>query len=172
MDSKIDKVFIDWKHIEFLCDILTSKIKEVGVTYDSIVSIGRGGMIPARLISERLSIKKIHVLNMRSYTDINVSGDVILEPSFNPRILDHETVLIVDDVCTTGKSLVDAKLHILRNVDDIILSTATLYWNGECKDVQPDFFVEGYTASKTWLVFPWEFDSDRKTKQKKVSKNG
>ena len=54
MDSKIDKVFIDWKHIEFLCDILTSKIKEVGVTYDSIVSIGRGGMIPARLISERL----------------------------------------------------------------------------------------------------------------------
>lgn len=161
--NQIKKVFLDWNTIESLCNTLSDQIKDVGLKYDTIVSIGRGGMIPARLIAENLDIHNVEIFNCRSYTDIANQGKMISGP-FNYDVLFDKKVLIVDDVYTTGNTLDFVCGRICQTVDEIFITTATMYLNKQQKVIErfPDLWVKEYDANTDWLVFPWEFDGDRK----------
>lgn len=161
--NQIKKVFINWKHIGIHCCKLSNQIENCNTKYDTIVSIGRGGMIPSRLIAENLNIHNVEIFNCRSYTDIANRGRIISEP-FNYNVLNNKKVLIVDDVYTTGNTLNFVCGEIYRNVNEIFISTATMYLNSheKLRNKFPNFWSEEYDAKKEWLVFPWEYDEDRK----------
>lgn len=164
------KKFIKWAEIQKNCDQLSNIIQKVNEKYDCIVSIGRGGMIPSRLVSEKLNIKEIHIINAYSYTDINKQGDIHTIP-FDFSILENKNILIIDDVCTTGRTITEIQKLICENVDNFLISIVTLYYNSnliisEDSDIViPNLYAEKYTANDTWLVFPWEDDADRNKKR-------
>ena len=70
-----------WADIEKMISILSSKIKDTNQIFDKIYTVGRGGLIPARLLADRLGIKKIIV------DEIPPDGS-----------------LFVDDIFDTGKT--------------------------------------------------------------------
>ena len=55
------KEYVNWNEIESLADVLTSKVKSLNLPFNSISTISRGGLVPARLLADRLGIKVILV---------------------------------------------------------------------------------------------------------------
>ena len=78
---EIEKVYITWEEIESLVDDLALELHLKNIKFTKIHGLSRGGLIPAVLLSHKLSIP---------YTD---SID--------------ENTLVVDDICDSGETLVN-----------------------------------------------------------------
>lgn len=53
--------FLSWPDIESQVKILCAKIKKTGFEFDTIGTVSRGGLVPARLVADNFDIKKIFV---------------------------------------------------------------------------------------------------------------
>lgn len=86
---------------------LAQTIADDGYEPDLIMSIARGGLIPAGAISYALGIKNVHVMNVEFYTGVDerLAMPVMLPPVPQPVDLSGATVLVIDDVADTGGTL-------------------------------------------------------------------
>ncbi|MBM3895492.1 MAG: phosphoribosyltransferase [Thaumarchaeota archaeon] len=124
------KEFIDWNTIESLADVLASKIKSLHLKFNSISTISRGGLVPARLLADRLDIKVILV-----------DKDQIPQDS-----------LFVDDIYDTGKTFT----KILPKVKDSThLVYATLFAR-KGKKIPPQVVYAQLTKGDEYIVYPWD----------------
>lgn len=156
----VSKKYVSWQDIENKCLSIVNLIRSYDTKYDCIVCAGRGGMIPSRIISEYLDIRNIYIYNIRSYTGIDQQGEIVSE-KFDFSVLEGKNVLIVDDIYTTGHTLKFICDTISNNVDNVFISTVTLYENANqlAIDKKPNIFADTYDSVKDWIVFPWENDS-------------
>lgn len=83
---------VSWSEIESIVHTLAKKLSCSSRKYSSIVALSRGGLVPSRLLADRLDIKKILV------DKTNISSDS----------------LFVDDIFDTGNTFA----KILPRVDD------------------------------------------------------
>ena len=104
---------------------LVEKIKLYEKRFDCVYGVPRGGLIPAVYISYQLNIP------LKTYLNLN------------------ENVLIVDDICDTGKTFSNIKKDSKG-----FLKFATLFKHKDC-DFNVDFYVE---ENDKWIVFPYEND--------------
>jgi hypoxanthine phosphoribosyltransferase len=153
--------FVSWKEIEELCRELAQKISNYKP--DLIIALSRGGIVPARLISDLLIIKDIITIKVNHW-GITATKDKTAEISYAlPIDLSEKKVLVVDDITDTGESLSLAKKYIIENMKPKELKTATLY-HIDHSSIVPDFFARELKASDwTWFVWPWNFFEDIKT---------
>jgi hypoxanthine phosphoribosyltransferase len=153
--------FVSWKEIEQLCRELAQKISSYKP--DLIIALSRGGIVPARLISDLLIIKDIITIKVNHW-GITATKDKTAEISYAvPINLSEKKVLVVDDITDTGESLSLAKKYIIENMKPKELKTATLY-HIDHSSIVPDFFARELKASDwTWFVWPWNFFEDIKT---------
>jgi hypothetical protein len=155
MENELIKERISWTDVVQHANTITDFITKNKKNYNCIVSIGRGGMVLSRLLAENLNIKEIHIFNIYSYTETQ-SGDITKIKSFDLKILNNKNVLIVDDVCTTGQTI----LNMIQCIEDesynVKYDIVTEYHNVNCLDVKPHYYAEVYNADEKWLVFPWE----------------
>ena len=56
-----EEQYLGWDDIERSVEILTAKILSLPITFSSIDTVSRGGLVPSRLIADRLGIEKIYV---------------------------------------------------------------------------------------------------------------
>lgn len=161
--GRLDVLLVTWEEIDRLVGEVARKIEESGFRPDVIVGIIRGGMIPARLIADRLGVDTIATIEFKMYKGMRIRGErpYIRQPLTLELV--GKRVLIVDDVSDTGLTL----LHAVQAVNLYMPSevkTATLYvkpWT----DYRPDY--HGPTTDK-WIVFPWE----RKEYEREVASSG
>ncbi|MGI0077128.1 MAG: hypothetical protein ACREAU_06960 [Nitrosopumilaceae archaeon] len=52
---------ISWKELDTLTKLLSDKINATGKKFNSISTITRGGLVPSRLVADRLDIHEIQV---------------------------------------------------------------------------------------------------------------
>ena len=146
-----ETINITWESIFEDVDSLAKQIKNI----DAIVGIGRGGLIPATLLSYKLNIKCFNNFQLQSYSDQNKPmASVLYQIPSNEFIKEqqHKNVLIVDDLSDRGKTL-----EIVKNFfesSNITLTFATLYIKNNTSFV-PDYFTRIYKDDE-WIVFPWE----------------
>lgn len=102
-----DKIHIRWE--EFHQDVKTvcKKIKSSG-TYNKIVAISRGGLLPAGIIAYELDIRNCHSLNIATYIGGEHRQLERLENLEDAGTVDEKT-LIVDDLSDSGQTF-----HLLR----------------------------------------------------------
>lgn len=158
----IEKIRLTWQDIEQNIDILANKIKAIMLVekFDAVISIGRGGMIPARLLAEKFDIHTVYVVDVKAYTADDKLGevhitDLKIDEKFN-------SVLVVDDCIFTGTTL-DATIKMLLRVNKNLCYgvNAFLYKNNKTtygsklSDYNYEYAKE-YDGNTTWLVFPWE----------------
>ena len=124
----MEKVYYNWYDIETAVDRLAYKIKTSNLEISYIKGLQRGGLIPAVLLSHKLNI-----------------------PMVSNGVLDN-SVLVVDDICDSGKTLSEYKKYKCH--------IATIHYKPSAI-VQPDFWDELVSEDK-WIVYPWEL-KDSKT---------
>ena len=128
----MDKRYLNWNDVDRAINRLVASINSSEIKLDAVGGLPRGGLIPAVLLSHRLSIPFVSQANIASITG---------------------NILIVDDICDSGKTL--KKFKFEENV-----YTATLHWK-QLAEYQPNYFWE-IAYENEWIVYPWE-NKDSKT---------
>jgi hypoxanthine phosphoribosyltransferase len=155
------QVHVNWFDVEHLCSYIAGLAKII--QYDAVIGIGRGGLIPATIISHLLGKPLWTVkLQLRDATyDTGSFEDLELELyRFKWRSDDAaKTFLVVDDINDSGKTISFFK----RYVNDIVhphydhtykFDYAVLY---ERKSSAESADIVGESLRhQDWIVFPWE----------------
>jgi len=155
-----------WNQIYDMLLDLANKIQGDGYKPDVIIGIARGGLVPARILSDFPETPELAIIQIEYYVSIaQTRQEPILKRSLHTQITDKKA-LLVDDVSDTGKSLQLAKNH-LQQQDAKEIKTATLYAKPETI-TKPDY-CEKQTSH--WIVFPWDAkETVRKIIQKQEGK--
>ena len=151
----LNKKFLSWDMVEDAATKALHSILKSNIKYDLILAVGRGGMVPARIVSEQLGIKSVYMLGgIHAYDDGKSEfRDVVIDGRLSLPDVSGNDILLVDDCVTTGKTLEVAE-HVLKVAGASSASSIVLFkniHNNSCI-----YYGEEYDADKSWLVFPWE----------------
>ena len=138
-----NKTRLTWEQFHQDVKVLCQKIKESG-SYNKIIAISRGGLIPAGIVAYELNIRNMSTVNIISYHDdrqLN-KADVF---GFDGQA-DRRT-LIIDDLSDTGRSI-----KLLRQLIPNAVY-ATVYAKPDGLDA-PDIYAKEMPNS--WVAFPWD----------------
>lgn len=151
--ANIEKIKLTWKDIEDTVDILAKELSDK--KFDAVISIGRGGMIPARLIAEKLDIHTAFIIDAKAYNENDELCNVEITDLELPNNIHN--VLVIDDCIFTGTTLDAVTKKILKNEQIIYVVNAFLYKNKNVSNIMYDYiYAKEYDGNTTWLVFPWE----------------
>ena len=140
-----------WNQIYDMLLDQAQKIQGDGYKPDIIIGIARGGLVPARILSDLLEVPDLATIQIEYYADIaQTKQEPILKRSLHTQ-LTGKKALLVDDVSDSGKSLQLAKNHLQQQGAKEI-KTATLYAKPQTI-TKPDY-CEKQTSH--WIVFPWD----------------
>jgi len=124
MEQNFKKRFIEWRDIDEAVERLALNIEASKKKIGAIRGIARGGLIPAVLLSHRLGIPYLE------------EDDYV-----------EDYILIVDDICDTGKTLEEYDEYKL-------ILIATLHYKNSAI-IEPDFWWR-LASPNEWIVYPWE----------------
>ncbi len=127
----------NWTRIDSLISILVEKIKRSGYRYNKIITVSRGGLVPARLVADRLDIQKIILDDFDNY---------------------DEHSLFVDDIYDTGKTF--------RRVKGSKITFAVLFLRKGVQPPD-NLVAGGETEGSEYVVFPWDKFEFRRTNSAK-----
>lgn len=120
----------NWSEIESAVTKLVEKLAAKKLQFKTISTISRGGLVPARLMADRLNIKQILV------DDESVSADS----------------LFVDDIYDSGETF----RKIIQKADDPgRLVFATIYARRK-KNYPKQLVYAELTRDTEYIVYPWD----------------
>jgi len=130
---------------------LAQTIADSGFVPDILLGIARGGLIPAGALAYALECKNLFTISVEFYTGVNARLDVpvMLPPFLNAKDLDDATVLIVDDVADTGRTL--ELVHQFCEGHVAHSRTAVLYEKPQSV-IKADYV---WRRTDRWIDFPW-----------------
>ena len=130
---------------------LTSQVREGGFRPDSIIAISRGGLVPARILSDSLNVPLLYTIRISFYSKVGIRKET--PEVTQPLDVDvgGQKLLVVDDISDSGKSLVLANEYLSR-FGPREIKTATIHFKPGSV-FRPDFFCE---ETHSWVVYPWE----------------
>lgn len=147
----MDYLKLTWKDIERQSRYLAERIKEENVEFDIIVGMARGGLVPARILSDILDNDEVYTVRVKFYDSIGKTAEKPLVIHHTQFDVAGKNVLLVDDIADTGGSLIAAIEHLKENnVGSIFV--VTLVKKPTSKFI-PDLFAE---ETNSWVIFPWE----------------
>ncbi len=150
MAANIDYEVPTWNQIYDMLLSQAQKIQSQNFHPDIILGVARGGLMPARILTDLLETPELGFVQIEFYTNINQTLD---EPKLkqSPTItVTNKKVLLVDDIADSGASLKLAQTSIQDVASEI--KTATLYKKPQ-STTTPDFYEKQTT---NWIVFPWD----------------
>ncbi|GIV95644.1 MAG: phosphoribosyltransferase [Herpetosiphonaceae bacterium] len=147
----VQKRYLSWSEIDKLVERLTGQI---GDSYDALLVVTRGGMIPACLISQRRNWRNILVAAVQFYTGIGETRDkpVFLQFPSDP-LVHGKRLLVIDDIWDSGKTIAAVKRRLLAA--GATPEIAVLHFKPQHSRVEgrPDYYAE---ETEEWIVYPWE----------------
>ena len=148
---------LSWQDIERDCIALAQTIPADSI--DTIVAISRGGLVFARILSDLLK-KPISHITITSYDDLQKTREPFIDETPS-KMFRGESILIVDEICDTGKTFVRAKSYF-ENFPLRAIFTATPYLKPRATFI-PNFWVKKIDG---WIVFPYELRETAEAIQK------
>jgi xanthine phosphoribosyltransferase len=115
--------------------------------WKGIITITRGGMVPASIIARELEIRLVDTVCISSY-DFKDQDDVKI---LKPVDIDGNDWLLIDDLVDTGQTA--------RIVRDMLPEAhfATVYAKPAGRPLVDTFITE--VSQDTWILFPWDTES-------------
>jgi hypoxanthine phosphoribosyltransferase len=146
-----DKIKITWKNITKQVNSILKEIRQYKI--DTVVGIKRGGSIPATLISYKRDFNRIEHFDchQREWNDPTVD----FEPLTDIVNKSEGGILIVDDICDTGVTLLSIHNHIQSLNLDKNVYYAVCIIRKELDIPLP--IISGEAISTfSWIDFPWD----------------
>ena len=148
---------LSWADVDRLIDVLLPPLRIVG-SFDAMVIITRGGIVPGGLLAEALDIR--HVLTAAVDFPATESAGLMAWPTFMQfpadNLITARRTLIVDDVWGSGRTATAVKGRV--QVAGGIPYTCVLHYNpyrSLFDKAEPDFFG---AITDAFIVYPWEVD--------------
>jgi xanthine phosphoribosyltransferase len=137
---------ISWEQLHRDSKALAWRLLEIK-SWQGIVAITRGGLVPASIIARELEIRMVDTICISSY-DFKKQGEteVLKTPE-----TDSEGWLLIDDLVDTGNTA-----RIVRNLLPKA-HFATVYAKPAGRPVVDTFITE--VSQDTWILFPWDTES-------------
>lgn len=152
-----------WHDIEKGVAIIARQAQKAGAGIDKVIGLTRGGLIPGVLFSHIWEVPMVSA----SYSSLDGAGnnknhDNILPTIYGADIPSGQgiapavpSLLIIDDICDTGKTMSEVFLHYQRQGH--VVWTAALY-HKENAVLVPDFVWQTLSPLAPWIEFPWEME--------------
>ena len=148
---KTKKRRLSWNCVEKYIEEMASEVVDRQFKVDGIISIGRGGMIPSRLLADKLGIKDIFIIQATNYIGYKKSDMPIVE-IFSHNI-EGKNILLVDDIMDSGDTVTAVLSGLRRNkANRIMVATLTVRHTAPNK---PSIYGKEI-KNDDWIVFPWE----------------
>lgn len=145
-------VYIPWSKALEYCYRLASIILDSGLEVDVIVAISRGGLIPARIVSDVLGVDELVVLRSKFWgtgTRIREEPEVSIHEHVD---LSNQRVLVVDEVVDTGATM-SKVTRLIRDLGAVSVTTAVIHYKAGSA-FKPDYYVEKM-EEWAWIFYPW-----------------
>lgn len=152
-----DKLKLDWDNIDFLINCIADQIKYKRIKFNSIIALGRGGLIPGAALSYKLGILDLQNLGISTREDNGKYIDTLIYQK--PREINKKyNILVVDDINDSGRTFTAVK-SLLKSEYDI--DSKNVYFASLIKRNGTEFVdtntISGNTVySTSWLQFPWD----------------
>jgi len=143
---------VSWEQFTVLSRELAVAILSSGFQADIIVAIGRGGYMPARLLSDHLDIFNLTSFKVEHYQRAEKSPGTIVRYPLSAD-LGGLKVLLVDDVSDGGDTFTVAISHLHEKGPPAEIRTAALHHKVQSR-VVPDFYAAEIIEWR-WLIYPW-----------------
>ncbi|MEM0128957.1 MAG: phosphoribosyltransferase [Thermoplasmata archaeon] len=148
-----------WEEVDRWADAVADRVRSAGRNPETIVGLTRGGWVPARVLADRLGVKRIVSLRAQHWgITATPSGRAEVSEGLSGPV-DGRTVLVVDDITDTGESLALA----LRTVEEGRPSRAetATFLHIDHSTFRPTYFAEEIPRDRwVWVVFPWNYWED------------
>jgi hypoxanthine phosphoribosyltransferase len=144
----IDYLPVSWGDYHANARLLADTILSDKIHIDEIIAIARGGLTLGHIMTDLLQVP-ISTFAIQSYTDIQMRGEVkITKPLAIP--LDEKSILLVDDVADSGKTMKRA-IEYLNMFSPKKIYTLTMYYKSQ-SIYKPDYSARVESA---WIIFPY-----------------
>jgi xanthine phosphoribosyltransferase len=121
-------------------------------TWQAIVTVTRGGLVPAAIIARELGIRVIETVSVVSYQDYKTQGALTVVKGISPEVMalgeGGASVLVIDDLVDTGQTARVVKAMVPK------AHYATVYAKPLGRPLVDTFVTE--VSQDTWIYFPWD----------------
>lgn len=149
-----DHEAFSWSEFGSAAREVTGQVVDSGYRPDVILGIARGGLIPAGAIAYALDCKNLFTINVEFYTGVDERLDlpVMLPPILDVTDLDDLSVLIVDDIADTGKTM-----ELVQNfcIDHVAEARSAVLYRKPGSVIDPDY---SWRLTENWIDFPWSVE--------------
>lgn len=155
--EKIKCEVLSWTRVVRDAKRLSNLVKDSGYKIDIAVAIARGGLVPARILSDYLSIRDLTTIKVEHWgITATPSEKAVLKFPLCADIKD-KNVLLVDDTTDTGDTL-RISIEYLKSFAPKEIRTAVMIHKTRSA-VIPDYFIRKIVQWK-WIIFPWHIWED------------
>ena len=143
-NDKSTKAFpVSWQELHRDSKALAWRLVDLG-SWQGIVAIARGGLVPATIIARELEIRLIETICVSSY-DHQTRGRVKI---LSAPDTDGESWLIIDDLVDTGATAKAVRERLPK------AHFAAVYAKPAGRPMVDTFITE--VSQDTWIHFPWD----------------
>ena len=150
VDERYEKAFpVSWEQFHRDARALTWRLSGYG-PFEAVVSVTRGGMVPAAIVARELGVLVIDTVCISSY-DYGKQNEIKVLKSVDKKLREDDggaKVLIVDDLVDTGATA--------KAVREILPKAhfATVYAKPAGRPLVDTFVTE--VSQDTWIYLPWD----------------
>ena len=147
-------VNLSWNDIDFLADRLVEQIYHKDLKFDTILALGRGGLVPGSILSYKLKVSNLQNFGINTREDNGKFIDTIIYQK--PGSVNGK-VLVVDDINDSGKTFTAVSSYIDSNYD---VDKNNVYYASLTTKSNSEFSLNTITGNifytDSWLMFPWD----------------
>ncbi len=148
---------LTWADVDTLIDVLLPQLRSIG-SYDALILITRGGLVPGGLISEALDIN--YILTAAVNFPLEAGPRLAAWPAFlqfpDDELIRDRRTLIVDDVWGSGRT--SSAVRARCEAAGATPFTCVLHYNpyrSLFSKAEPDFYG---AITDAYIVYPWEVE--------------
>ena len=147
-----DKIKLTWDDVDFIANMVAESISKKNIKFDTIVALGRGGLIPGAILSYKLDIKNLQNLGINTRQEDGQYVETLIYQ--RPTITGN--VLVVDDINDSGKTF-EAVNSLIKSeypdIGELLYCSLTTRYNTNFNENT----ISGKIINTSdWLVFPWD----------------
>ena len=141
---------VSWDQFHRDARALAWRLSGAARSFEAMVCITRGGLVPAAIVARELGIRLIETVCVASYHDYQNQGGLQVLKGISSEITlgDGDGVLVIDDLVDTGKTV-----QIVREMLPKA-HYATVYAKPLGRPQVDTFVTE--VSQDTWIYFPWD----------------
>lgn len=148
---------VSWHAVHALARRLAHRVIDSGYRPEVIVAIGRGGLVPGRLLSDLLGQMDLTSFKIEHYRHAGKLRAARVRYPLAAAVAGRR-VLLVDDVADSGETFAVALEHLASRGAPAAVKSAVLHYK-TVSPYRPDFYARR-VRNWRWIIYPWALAED------------